>query len=414
MNLIVICSDYPVIKGNAEFNLLKIQLSAIESNFKEIFLLPTGLKNSQLKNSNSEHAIFSDFRSLKANSFIFFGFYFLKNINCLFQEIKNISGKKTLLNFWISIIAYIKGIYSLTFLKVCLRKNKIDPSKLLIYSFWFNDYILGALFLKKQFPNCKVISGAHGHDLYSDRHLAKRIPFREKAMELIDYVFTDSNEGECYLKKNNPEFISKISTLNSGVDQKKFETKSSKDGIFRIITLSRTHPVKRIDYLLKTLKKLESVSDFQIHYFHIGGGKELKYLEELKDKLNFKFFKINFKGIISDNESRVFFKEHPIDAFLNVSDSEGTPMALIEGLSYTIPAIVTNVGGNRKIGKYCKTLLPIMFTPDELFRILEKIHKEEKYRKQLKALSYNYWEKFHNIEKTDDEIRGLFLRFIQI
>ena len=69
MNLIVICSDYPVIKGNAEFNLLKIQLSAIESNFKEIFLLPTGLKNSQLKNSNSEHAIFSDFRSLKANSF---------------------------------------------------------------------------------------------------------------------------------------------------------------------------------------------------------------------------------------------------------------------------------------------------------------------------------------------------------
>ena len=42
MNLIVINTNYPSKKNNAEYNLLNEQLKAIEGNFEKIFLIPTG------------------------------------------------------------------------------------------------------------------------------------------------------------------------------------------------------------------------------------------------------------------------------------------------------------------------------------------------------------------------------------
>ena len=60
------------------------------------------------------------------------------------------------------------------------------------------------------------------------------------------------------------------------------------------MTLSRPHPIKRIDYLLKLLKEIEDYCDFNIYYSHIGAGEELKHIHKLIKKLNFKKFKINF------------------------------------------------------------------------------------------------------------------------
>ena len=65
-----------------------------------------------------------------------------------------------------------------------------------------------------------------------------------------------------------------------------------------------------------------------------------------------------------------FFKEKPIDVFLNVSSTEGTSVALIEAMSYSIPVIVTDVGGNKNIGNYCNTILPIEFTYKDLLDYL--------------------------------------------
>ena len=408
MNLLVISTNFPLIKGIAEYNLLKIQLKAVKSSFTKIFLLPTGRFEPQLDYSDSAYTIFLKFRGFKVFTLIFFVIYFFKYVNYLYDEIKNINERKTLGQLWASILAYLKGVYLLIFLKQSLKTNRIDPSELLIYSFWFDDYLLGALFLKKQFPNCKIIAGAHGHDLYPERHRQKRIPFRKKTIELIDHVIPDSEEGSVFLKSNYPEYSFKISTLNSGIEQKSIKTKPSNDGVFRILTLSRTHPVKRIEYLLKSLKKLENSTEFEIHYFHIGSGDELVDLNKLRDQLNFKKFKINFKGRIDDNELKIFIEERPIDVFLNVSASEGTSMSLIEALSYAIPVVVTKVGGNKKIGEYCKTLLPVNFTPKELFWYFERIYSNTTYREKLKNLSYKYWEEFHDVKIISSEIKKIF------
>ena len=72
MNLLVVCTNYPIVKGNAEYNLLKIQINSLERSFKKIFLLPTGRIKFQSDYPNLEDTIFHNLRS--PNGIIIFGF----------------------------------------------------------------------------------------------------------------------------------------------------------------------------------------------------------------------------------------------------------------------------------------------------------------------------------------------------
>jgi len=408
MNLVVVCTNYPYLKGNAEYNLLNIQLNSFKNSFKNIFLLPTGRSKSESEYPQHKDKIFFNLRKPKGTFLFKFLIHFFEHIGFLISEIKSINRIKRLKKFKKSLFAYVKGIYLMVFLEYSLKNKGIHLSEVFIYSFWFDDYTLGALLFKLKYPTSKVITGAHGHDLYFERHPEKSIPFRYIAMELIDHIIPDSKEGAQYLKYNFPLFKHKVSHLNSGVIQKYKKSKPSNDGIFRALTLSRTDSVKRIDYLLNTLKELEDYSDFEIQYFHIGNGEELDDLKEYTKQLNFNKFKIKFLGSLDDNDLKAFFEKKPIDVFLNVSSSEGTSMALIEALSYAIPTIVTNVGGNKTIGKYCKTLLPLNFKPNDLFEYFKKIHFDNTYRDKLRKLSYSYWLKNHDVKVTERVIKKVF------
>jgi len=406
MNLVVVCTNYPYLKGNAEYNLLNIQLNSFKNSFKNIFLLPTGRSKSEYPQHKDK--IFFNLRKPTGTFLFKFLIYFFGHIGFLIREIRSINRIKRLKKFKKSLFAYVKGIYLMVFLEYSLKKKGIHLSEVFIYSFWFDDYTLGALLFKLKHPTTKVITGAHGHDLYFERHPEKSIPFRYIAMELIDHIIPDSKEGAQYLKYNFPLFKHKVSHLNSGVKKKLKKSKPSNDGIFRILTLSRTDPVKRIDYLLNTLKKLEDLLEFEIQYFHIGDGEELDELKKQSKCLKFEKFKIMFLGNLKDNDLKVFFENKPIDVFLNVSSSEGTSMALIEALSYAIPSVVTNVGGNKIIGSYCKTMLPLNFTPDDLLEYFKKIHYDSSYRDQLSKQSYSYWLNNHDANGIHNEINKIF------
>jgi colanic acid/amylovoran biosynthesis glycosyltransferase len=408
-NLLVICSDYPIEKENAEAKLLSFQLKSINKAFNNIILLPTVRIKKENIIPGLRHSVIYNFRQFK----VLFLFYFLNNIHFLFNDIQKIKLSKIFIYSFIkSFTAYSKSIFIYTFLKDYLKTNNLIHNTS-IYSFWFNDFTLGALLLKKQYPNIKIFTGAHGHDLFPERHIGKRIPYRETSINLLDQVIVCSNEGIKYLKSKYPKFKNKFKLVNSGINKKNFKVKTSDDGIFRILTLSRTSPVKRISYLLNTLKKIESFSDFKIEYFHIGGDNVkgesgLQNLKNLSRKLDFNRFKITFLGKISDLELETFFKESPIDVFLNVSSSEGTCLSLVEAMSYSIPVVVTSVGGNITIGNISDTCLNVNFSPDELYQYLKKINNDEEYREKLQSNSYNYWSSNHNSDILSLEINDIF------
>lgn len=409
MDLIIISTNFPEVKSNAEYNLLKTQFHALNSSFRRKFVIPTGRLNYPNCKTNPDYELINNFRNPRLSSFLSTVIASLRFIKYLIRELNSVRSSMTL-NKLVSIIySYVKAVYTYTFMVSFFKKFKVNTSKTIIYSFWFDDYTLGALLLKKSFPMCKVLAGAHGHDLYPNRHPGNRIPFRNKAIEVIDRVLADSKEGALFLKRKYSEYSNKIALLNSGVVRKPTQTKFSNDGILRIITLSRTHPVKRIGYLLKMLKKLENTIDYEIQYFHIGGGQELDSLKNLKDQLGFKKFKIKFKGYMSDAHLKDFFEHTPLDIFLNVSYSEGTSMALIEAMSYGIPVLVTDVGGNKEIGSYCKSILSVDFMPTDLEVFFNSVLKDDHFRQEKKERSLSYWQKHHDVEVVNQKLRKVFI-----
>ena len=51
-----------------------------------------------------------------------------------------------------------------------------------------------------------------------------------------------------------------------------------------------------------------------------------------------------------DNEKIMdFYRNNPIDIFINVSTNEGVPVSIMEAISFGIPIIATNVGGTNEI-----------------------------------------------------------------
>ena len=414
MNIVIICSDYPYVRGNAESNLLKLQLESIEEIFSNISLIPTVSSRGKSVVSGSKYKILTNFRDI-------IPIYFYNVFRFYSYSIKDLKSININYDFFISIrrsiIVYLKSVFLFTYLNDYLKQNKESINNTLIYSFWFDDYSFGIYLLKKSFPKIKVISGAHGYDLFAERHPGKRIPFRQISIKLLDKVLVCSIEGKKYLEKQFGNFQNKFYLLNTGISKKHFKVKSSDDGKFRILTLSRTDPIKRLDYLLKILKKIENISDFQIEYYHIGGdhittNHELKNLKHLSKNLNFEKFKIFFLGKISNEDLNSFFKNNSIDAFLNTSYSEGTSLSLIEAMSYSIPVIVTNVGGNISIGNHCKSSLNIDFNEHQLYEYLKKIHFNNEYREQQKNYSFEYWEKNHNEDNSKVQIKRCFKSFI--
>ena len=63
MNIVIICSDYPYVTGNAESNLLKLQLESIEEIFQYLTYSNSFFKRKVMV-SGSKYKILTNFRGI--------------------------------------------------------------------------------------------------------------------------------------------------------------------------------------------------------------------------------------------------------------------------------------------------------------------------------------------------------------
>lgn len=78
-------------------------------------------------------------------------------------------------------------------------------------------------------------------------------------------------------------------------------------------------------------------------------------------------------GFIPNENVQEFYATHTVGAFLNVSESEGVPVSIMEAQSYGIPVIATDVGGTAEIvhDRQNGVLLDSDFSSEDLLRALE-------------------------------------------
>ena len=246
----------------------------------------------------------------------------------------------------------IKYLYGSYLIRDFLFRNKDDFKEgAIFYSYWFNHTPLGFCMAKemcRNFEKSKIYTRAHGFDVYEDS-VGTYFPFRNKVLSMIDRVFVVSGKGVSCLKQRYPIFSEKIDVSRLGVFPHHVKQDVEKCWDISILSCSSVVPIKRVDLIFDSINRFCQVyGHLKVKWTHIGGGKGFDTLQKgIKSKeCN---LTIDLAGSVDKPEVMEIYKRGYFNLFVNLSLSEGIPVAIMEAISWGIPVLATDVGGNKEI-----------------------------------------------------------------
>lgn len=280
--------------------------------------------------------------------------------------------------------------------------NKYGEENIVVYCYWLSINAKIALFLKNKYKKIKIISRCHGGDLYEYRYLSNYLPFRREIMSRFDCIYTISENGKNYLYERYGAFKPKIkiSRLGTSLTNALYLDVKNNESIFRIVSCSYCRKLKRID---KIIEALSIITDIKIEWVHIGIGDEYEKLKELAKNRLPDNIKYQFLGYLPNDKILPFYNEKRFHAFINVSETEGVPVSIMEALSCGIPIIATDVGGVSEMVKnqYNGFLLRKDFLVEELKDTIVKMYSlEQDVYIIMRKKAYKMWNDYYNSTKN--------------
>lgn len=301
---------------------------------------------------------------------------------------RSITDKKTLLSMTVLSNLRIKRIEK----ELCQLIGKEKDNRILFYSYWMYEPALVSIGLKKNFSNARLITRTHGYDLYEERQLNNYVPYRHLVLNAMDRIYPISENGRKYLHdKYRGKYDEKIVVERLGTIRLfcLSDRKQNADP-FIIVSCSNLVPLKRVDRIIEALGSLAGEAE----WIHFGDGELMESLKLQAEKLPSRIH-CHFMGRIPNEGVQKFYSTHKIDVFVNVSETEGVPVSIMEAQSYGIPVIATDVGGTSELvfNGVNGVLLNKDFSNEELLSAFKNITvNQEKYRTE----ALKTWESISN------------------
>lgn len=294
------------------------------------------------------------------------------------------------------------GFYALAMENFRLMKKKnLLPTdeEFIYYTYWYFYYTYSMTKKKNTFKNVKIVTRAHGFDLFDERYNGGRQPFKYIMDERLDKVFFVAEQGKNYYlnkysKENSDKYI--ISRLGT---MKREGKCSNEEPIFRIVSCSSIIPLKRVDLLVKALSRINK----KIEWVHFGSGMDMDKVCQLADsmlsnKVNIVY---KFKGYVSNDKIMEYYSSHYVNCFISVSSTEGLPVSIQEAMSFGIPIVATDVGGVAELIGDNGILLSSDPSEEQIAKAIESIMDvDEKRYLEFRCNSFKLWEKNFNAEKN--------------
>lgn len=276
------------------------------------------------------------------------------------------------------------------------RDKCIDKSvNTILYSFWLSRGAYAACRIKNKYKVGKTVSRAHGYDLYEERNSCQYLPFRSFITETMDEIHFISQDGLDYFKDRYKKYKCELCLSRLGTKKISYKKMVYEKDKVCIASCSSIIDVKRIDLIIDVLSKL----NIPFLWIHLGDGDLRGQMEKYAySKLVSGTYE--FLGYVDNKKIPAIYEKYDVDFFLNLSDSEGVPVSIMEAMSMGIPAIARDVGGNREIID-CKDglLLKDTMYEQQLEQIVSKRFKKGEYELLVNA-SYNIWEQKYCDEKN--------------
>lgn len=304
-------------------------------------------------------------------------------ISDYFQELKTLrkSGRLSLENVR---ILFFMGILSNLRIKriekaiMPLLGSKKNENRLL-YSYWMYEPAIVGTGLVSKLGCDRFISRVHRYDLYEELEKTGYLPFRERVLKGLDKLYSISDDGVRYFSEHyDGRYDEKICISRLGTVRKYEVYKEEKSKETVIVSCSNLIPVKRVSLIIDALKNY----NMPLSWYHFGDGVLRNELENQVKTLPANVH-THLMGFTLNDDIQKFYSEHYIDAFVNVSSSEGVPVSIMEAQSYGLPVIATDAGGTGELVHDGENgvLLKVDFSNDDLIRAVgEVVHEGRRYR----------------------------------
>ena len=384
--IILFSLSYPY--GHIEHSFLRDELTYLNVAFKKVVIVPEKIENKLIAIPEGiivENSLATDLKKISLR----IKFKAVLSVQ-FFKEIFKIKFNKKKIRY--ALAARISALVTHKWLQDYI--DGVETKKLVLYSFWFDFTTLGAVMFKENNELTMVVSRCHNFDLYGNEFNGFYVPYQKNVLNKLDMVYPDSFYGRDYILKLFPKVNCKAGIM--GVSEPtNLNTKSSSSEI-HIVSCAYMIPRKRIGLLLDALIYLEEKRpDLFIHWTHIGEGPEWDMLVEKKKKFQGNV-KVTFKGNIDNDELIDFYNSNSVDLFVNTSTKEGTPVSIIEAISYGIPILATGFGGGKEI---VEKGAGILLSPNpNAVEIGQKIEYliDENLLEPMRIKSKNVWKNHYN------------------
>lgn len=240
----------------------------------------------------------------------------------------------------------------------------------LIYFYWIVPEIAGALSFRRRRLAREangslpadvpvVVARAHGGDLYEERRRGGYAGLTDSINTGIDAVYCISEHGRAYLANKYPGLTTRFHLARLGVDDPGFLNPQPLGEGLSILSCSFMVPGKRIHLIIDAIAVLVRMHPhLSVRWTHIGDGELLTALQAQSARLLAPHaVDVCFKGYLKQADVIAYYRQEAFDVIINVSDSEGIPVSLMEAGSVGIPMIATDVGGSGEIVRAAGSVL---------------------------------------------------------
>lgn len=287
--------------------------------------------------------------------------------------------------------------------------KEYNPEEISVLAVWFWSEALAAAKLKKNYQEIRTVSLAHSFEIDQVKNKVYDLGYLALKHKYLDQiVFISQNMMNIYIQNIKRSIdLNNIQVLYLGCNKKYcHEYKNEEEEMFRIVSCSRVAREKRVFLILEALKLLKNI---RIEWTHFGDGALMSDLRRQSSLAVSDNLKINLMGEVSNDEIQKSYAEKNYTLFLNVSTSEGIPVAIMEAMSYGIPVMATNVGGNNEIvSNDTGVLLPkdinAQILANELLNFANiSVEKHKKMKQRAECV----WKKKFDAEKNMKKIVDL-------
>ncbi len=275
----------------------------------------------------------------------------------------------------------------------------------LIYFYWIVPEIAGALSFRRRYaaPGARIptiVARGHGGDLYEERRPGGYAGLTDFITAGIDAVFCISEHGKSYLTNKYPALAARFHLARLGVADPGFISPQPTDDILSILSCSFIVPGKRLHLIVEAIDVLLTENpSLAVRWTHIGDGELYGQLQDQVARLlGGRRAEVIFKGYMRQPDLVDFYREAAFDVIVNVSDTEGIPVSLMEASSVGIPMLATDVGGSGEIVNATNgMLIHEASSSAAIAQALLKFHDKDRaaaYRRRAR----NYWQSHFNAQ----------------